>query len=170
MGSSLHGTTNSVRSLFQCRLPSGSQPPSGNQSLQPGVHHRLQMDHCSTMDLHGLQGDNLSHYDLLHGLQGHLISCAGAPPPPPSLTLVPARLLLSYVFTPLSAAIAQFFPCPLTVYPGDVTTSADGMALLQLFWTSHRSHFHRTSLPKPQNANTTMQYYPLGSQILRSLL
>lgn len=83
VGSSLHWTTDSVRSLFQCRLPSGSQPPLGNQSLQPGVHLGLQMDHCSTMDLHGLQGDNLPHHDLLHGLQGHLCSCARAPPPPP---------------------------------------------------------------------------------------
>lgn len=67
----------------------------------------------SAMDLHGLQGDNLPHHDLHHGLQGHLCSCAGALLPPPSLSSVPARLFLEYIFTLLSAAIAHIFSMPL---------------------------------------------------------
>jgi len=32
--------------------------------------HRLQVDTCFAMDLHGLQGDNLPHHGLHHKLQG----------------------------------------------------------------------------------------------------
>jgi len=35
-----------------------------------GPFHGLQVEICSTMDLHGLQGDSLPHHGLLHGLQG----------------------------------------------------------------------------------------------------
>ncbi|KAK4830119.1 hypothetical protein QYF61_008546, partial [Mycteria americana] len=44
--------------------------------LWRGVLHRLQLDICSTVDLHGLQGDSLPHHGLHHGLQGNL--CSGA--------------------------------------------------------------------------------------------
>ncbi|PKU27356.1 hypothetical protein llap_22340 [Limosa lapponica baueri] len=40
--------------------------------LRCGVLHGLQMDICSTVNLHGLQGDSLPHYDLHHRLQGNL--------------------------------------------------------------------------------------------------
>ncbi|KAK4827417.1 hypothetical protein QYF61_017847 [Mycteria americana] len=36
--------------------------------------HGLEVDICSTMDLHGLQGDSLPHHGLHHGLQGNLCS------------------------------------------------------------------------------------------------
>ncbi|KAK4821752.1 hypothetical protein QYF61_000813 [Mycteria americana] len=39
-----------------------------------GVLHGLQVDICSTMDLHGLQGDSLPHHGLNHWLQGNLCS------------------------------------------------------------------------------------------------
>ncbi|KAK4810966.1 hypothetical protein QYF61_014438 [Mycteria americana] len=44
--------------------------------LRHGVLHGLQVDICSTVDLHGLQGDSLPHQVLHHGLQGNL--CSGA--------------------------------------------------------------------------------------------
>ena len=50
-----------------CRL----HLPSGHiHLLQCGVLHWLQVDICSTVDLHGLQGDSLPHHGLHHGLQG----------------------------------------------------------------------------------------------------
>ncbi|KAK4828040.1 hypothetical protein QYF61_022817 [Mycteria americana] len=42
--------------------------------LQRGVLHRLQVDICSTVNLHGLQGDSLPHHGLHQGLQGNLCS------------------------------------------------------------------------------------------------
>jgi len=53
----------------------GLQLPSGLISLLwRGVLHRLQVDICSTMDLCGLQGNNLHHHGLRHRLQGNLCS------------------------------------------------------------------------------------------------
>ena len=98
-----HGSAGPARSLLHHGLPTGSQRPSGIHLLRRGVLHRLQVDICSTMDLHGLQGDSLPHHGLPHGLQGNLSAPApGAPPPPPSsLTLVSAELFLSHILTPL---------------------------------------------------------------------
>ncbi|KAK4832299.1 hypothetical protein QYF61_021698 [Mycteria americana] len=42
--------------------------------LQCGVLHKLQVDICSTMDLHGLERDSLPHHGLHHKLQGNLCS------------------------------------------------------------------------------------------------
>jgi len=58
------------RSLLQHWLPTGSQPPSGIHLFRCGVFHGLQVDICSTTDLHGLQRDILPHHGLHHGLQG----------------------------------------------------------------------------------------------------
>jgi len=41
-----------------------------------GSFHRLQVDICSTMDLHGLQGHSLPHHGLHHELQGKAL-CFG---------------------------------------------------------------------------------------------
>ncbi|KAK4827032.1 hypothetical protein QYF61_013166 [Mycteria americana] len=62
--------------LLQRGLPTGSQPPSGIHLLWHGVGHGLQMDICSTINPHGLQGDSLPHHGLHQGLQGNL--CSGA--------------------------------------------------------------------------------------------
>jgi len=45
-------------------------------ALAWGPFHRLQVDICYTVDLHGLQGDNLPHHGLHHGLQGKSL-CSG---------------------------------------------------------------------------------------------
>jgi len=71
VGSSLHGSTGPGRSLLQRRGPHGvtasfRHPPA----LACGPFHGLQVDICSTVDLHGLQGDNLPHHGLHHKLQG----------------------------------------------------------------------------------------------------
>jgi len=65
-------STGPARSLLQHGLPVASQPSSGIPLLWCGLFHGLQMDICSTVDLHGLQGDSLPHHGLLHGLQGSL--------------------------------------------------------------------------------------------------
>jgi len=74
-----------------------------------GPFHGLQVDICSTVDLHALQGDNLPHHGLHHELQGKApcsdISGTTSPPspaPPSSLTLVSAELFLSESLTSLS--------------------------------------------------------------------
>ena len=73
---SLHRSTGPGRSLLQHGLLAGSQPPSGTHLLQYGVLNRLQVDVCSTMDLHELQGDSLPHHGLQHKLQGKYL-CSG---------------------------------------------------------------------------------------------
>jgi len=47
-----------------------------NRLLQCGILHRLQVDICATIDLHGLQEDSLPHHGPQHGLQGNLCSSA----------------------------------------------------------------------------------------------
>jgi len=61
---------------LQFGTPMGSRPSSGIHLLLRGVLHGLQVDICSTVDLHGLQGHSLPHHGLLYGLQGNL--CSGA--------------------------------------------------------------------------------------------
>jgi len=68
-----------------------------------GVLHGLQVDICSTVDLHRLQWDSLTHHGLFHELQGSSAQAPEAPPTRPSpLTWVSAELLLSCSITALS--------------------------------------------------------------------
>jgi len=53
---SFHGATGPAKSLLQRGLPMGLNPPSGIHLLRCGVFHALQVDICSTTDLHRLQG------------------------------------------------------------------------------------------------------------------
>ena len=80
MGSSLHGSTGPQVLPGSC---SGVGFPRGHSVLRAstcsGVGsslHGLQVDICSTVELHGLPGDSLPHHGLPHGLQGNL--CSGA--------------------------------------------------------------------------------------------
>ena len=64
-----------------CQEPAPAQAPYGvtasfrhPPALVWGPFHRLQVDICSTVDLHGLQEDSLPHHGLLHGLQWNLCS------------------------------------------------------------------------------------------------
>ena len=42
----------------------------GNPPVRCGVLHGLQVDICSTVDVHGLQGDSLPHHGLHPGCRG----------------------------------------------------------------------------------------------------
>jgi len=61
-----------------CQEPAPARgSPRGHSLLQASTcsgvgssFHRLQVDICSTVDLHRLQGDNLPHHGLHHELQG----------------------------------------------------------------------------------------------------
>ena len=72
VGSSFHRSTGYARSLLQCGLSRCSQPPLGIHPLRQGILRGLQVDICSSMDLHGLQRDSLPHHGLHHRLQGNL--------------------------------------------------------------------------------------------------
>ena len=110
MGPSLHGATDPGRILFQCGLPAGSQPPLSIHLLWCGVLHGMQVDICSTMDLHGLQGHSLPHHGLLHRRNSALVP--GTPSPPPSSLIFVSAELFSHVFSLLSlaAVLLQVFP------------------------------------------------------------
>jgi len=102
VGSSLPGSAGSGRSL---PLSTGSQLPSGIPLLQPwGPFHGLQVEICSTVDLHGMQGTACLTMVFITSCKGRVSApTSRAPPPPPSsLTVVSAELFLSHRLTPLS--------------------------------------------------------------------
>ncbi len=70
-GSSLPRGAVPLEQLSQ-RALHGPQPPSGLHLLRRGVLHGLQVDLCPSVDLHGLQGDNLLHHGRHHELQRNL--------------------------------------------------------------------------------------------------
>jgi len=57
-------------------LPTMSQLPSGIHLLCQGSFHGLQVEICSTVELHRLQGHKLPHRGLQHKLQGKVL-CSG---------------------------------------------------------------------------------------------
>ncbi|KAM9590835.1 uncharacterized protein ACIBXB_005885 [Morphnus guianensis] len=97
--------------------------------LRRGVLHGLQVDICSTMDLHGLQGDSLPHHGLHHRLQGNLCSGAWSTSSPSfftdlgvcrvvSLTCSHSSLWLQFLchsnfFPPLEYVITEVLPLSL---------------------------------------------------------
>jgi len=151
--------------------PTGSQLPSGIHLLQhwvPSMGYRWRSDPlwtstgCLTMV-------------FITSCQGRLSALASrAPPPPPSsLTLVPAGLFLSHSLTPLSAAISPqlFLPLLKSVIPKVLPPSlmalalARGGSVLELAGTGsvrHGGSFEQLltegtpiahPLPKPCHAN-----------------
>jgi len=88
--------------LLRRGLSTGSQPPLGIPLLHHGVIHEVQVEICSTVDLHGCR-DSLPHHSLLHGCRGTSAPAPAASLPPPSaLTIGSAGLFLSHSLTPLS--------------------------------------------------------------------
>jgi len=71
MGHSSCQDTASAWALHRLQLPSGHV-----HLLWCGFFHGLQVDICSAVDFHRLQGDNLLHHSLHHELQGNLVSSA----------------------------------------------------------------------------------------------
>jgi len=83
-------------------------------ALAWGPFHGLQLDICSTVDLHGVQGDSLPHHGLLHELQGKTL-CSGAwstssPSFSTDLGVCRAVSLTSSHFSLLTAIPQQVFP------------------------------------------------------------
>jgi len=151
--------------------PAPAQAPHGvtasfgyPPALAWGPFHGLQVDICSTVDLHGVQGDNPPHHGLSSqagredSLLWHLEHLF---PLPSSLTLVTAELFLSHHLTPLSQLPSHrrffFFPF-LNMLSQSTTIVADWLGLgqqrvrLRASWhwlyqtwrkllaASHRSH------------------------------
>jgi len=123
VGSCLHGSTCPGRSLLQCWVSTGSQPPWGISLLLCGVLPRLQMEICSTVDLHGLQGT--ACLTMVFSAVCRRISAPtpGVPPPPPSsLTLESAELFLSHILTLFWLLFHSNFSPPSNLcYPAGAT-------------------------------------------------
>lgn len=97
----LHRATDPARSLFQHRLLTGSQTPSGIYLLQ-SILHGLQVDLFYPMDIQGLQGHCRGCCIMVFPKACGGISALGpgAPPAPLSLTWEFAEFLLLHIFTP----------------------------------------------------------------------
>ena len=107
-----------------------------------GPFHGLQVDLCSTVDLHGLQGDSLAHHGLYHRRLSAPIVLAPPPPAPSSLTLGSAELFLPHHLTPLSTLLCflQSFFLPLLKH---VITEALPLSLIGLALASGGSNLAR---------------------------
>lgn len=101
LGFSLRRRAGPVKSLLQCRLSIGSQPPLGVHLLQCGVLLGLQVDICSTVDLPGLQRGSLLNHGLHHRLQGKLLSTAWSTSSSFLTATGGCGLFLSHTLTPL---------------------------------------------------------------------
>ncbi|KAM9590481.1 uncharacterized protein ACIBXB_005737 [Morphnus guianensis] len=83
--------------------------------LRHGVLHGLQVDICSTVDLHGLQGDSLPHHGLHHGLQGNLCSGAWSISSPSFFTDLGVRRVVSLTCSHSSLRL-PFLSVPATFF------------------------------------------------------
>jgi len=75
-----------------------------------GPFHGLLMDLCSTVDLHGLQGDSLPHHGLLHGLQGNLCSSTWSTSSSSFFTDLGVCRIVSLTSSQSSLPCCSFFP------------------------------------------------------------
>jgi len=115
----LHGVTASFR-----------HPPA----LAWGPFHGLQVDICSIMDIHGLQGDNLPHHGLHHELQGRALSSSVLCTSSPSFfTDLGVCRVVSFTssHSPLLTAVSLHFFLPFLNYviPEVLQSSLIGLAL-----------------------------------------
>jgi len=111
-----HGVQSFRNRLLQRVSPTGSQALPANLLwcglLSSQGHSLLWVSTCSTVDLHGLQGDSLPHHGLLHGLQGYLCSGAWSTSSPSFFTdLGVCRAVLSHILTLSPAAKWPFWRC-----------------------------------------------------------
>ena len=102
--------------------------PLGIHVLWHGLFPRLQLGICSTVDLHGLQGDSLPHHGLFHRLQGNVFSGAWTTSSPSFFN----ELGVCRVLTPLSScknALTQFVFLLNYVVPEALPMLLMGLAL-----------------------------------------
>ncbi|KAK4818263.1 hypothetical protein QYF61_009968 [Mycteria americana] len=152
-----------VRSLLQHRLPTGSQPPSGIHLLQHGVLHGLQVDICSTVDLHGLQGDSLPHHGLHHRLQGNLCSSAWSTSCPSFFTALGVCRVVSLTYSHSSLWLqlrSKFFPLLKYVIPEVLSISLMGSALAseqccEYSWQHELTETVYTALQQPLGSHSS---------------
>lgn len=140
--------------------------PSGNLHLQSsGVPHGMQSV-CSTMDLHGLPGDNLPHHGHLHRLQVNLCSstCSTSSTSCPcSFTRLGASRAISLTEIALTLSYTCFHRGATSVtdrasFGQGVDGFGAGCHWLCLRWSSTSSllntgHPCSSSLPKPCQIN-----------------
>jgi len=128
-----HGPTGPARSLLQRGLSMGSQPALGIHLLRHGVLHGLQVEICSTMDLHRLQWDSLPHHGVHHGLQGNLCSSTWGISSLAFFTDLGVCRAVSLLYSLLSPAAncpyVGFFPLLKYVIPEALPPSLVGAAL-----------------------------------------
>ena len=109
-----HGVTSPARKPAPARALRRVTASFGHiHLLRRGVLHGLQVDICSTVDFHELQGDSLPHHGLHHGLPGNLCSGTWSTSSPSLFTdLGVCRVVsLTYSHSSLPAAVAhQCFP------------------------------------------------------------
>ncbi|KAM9591174.1 uncharacterized protein ACIBXB_006073 [Morphnus guianensis] len=130
-------------------------------------------DICSTVDLHGLQGDNLRHHGLHHGVQGNLCSGTYSTSSPSFTDLGVCRVVsLTYSHSSLPAAVAQhFFPLlknvitealPLLLIGSALASGGSVLELADIGFVRHRGSFQQLlieatpvtpPLPKPCHTN-----------------
>jgi len=96
----VHRSTSPARSLLQYGVSTGCSFLQGTStSCDVGSYTSFRVDVCSTMDLHGLQGDNMLIHGLHHRLQGNFCSF---------LTFL-SQLLLCSSFCPFINILSQRF-------------------------------------------------------------
>jgi len=108
----------SLRDHRSCQEPAPAQAFHGVTAsfgcihlLWCGVFHRLQVDTCSTVDIHGLHGDSLHHHGLLHRLQGNLCSGALNISPPSFFPDLGACSIVSLTYSHSSISVQVFVSC-----------------------------------------------------------
>jgi len=146
VGFSLHRSTGPARSLLQCKLPTGSQLPSGIHLLHHGFpstgYSWISAPPWTSMDCRGTTC--LTVVFIVNCKEKLSALVPGAPPPPPSsLTLVSAELFLSIHLTPLSQLPFHHSFFPLHKY---VITEALPLPLLDLALASSGSVFELAAL------------------------
>jgi len=130
-----------------CQEPAAAQAPHGITTCfrhPPALvwcpFQGLQVEICSTVDLHGLQGLSLPHHGLHHGLEGKTLCSGVSRTSSPFFTDLGVCRVVSLTSSHSSLSIAissrSFFPPSYICYPIGATTIADWLGLGQ-----RRVHF-----------------------------
>lgn len=90
-----------------CKKPAPAWAPFHRPWLLPGACSAMgcRVKICSAMVLHGLQGSNLCHHGLGHGLQGNLCS-----------SLLLSKLVLNTLFIPVTSFVSLVWMQPRSLF------------------------------------------------------